>query len=108
MAQESLTCYGFRYVSVTATETVTITGLTGKVATSAVHETGAVTTDAPDTNQLVSNIRWGQRGNAGRPYAIGRWILPPHPWRPGNGKEAWKRCAKNKGKERPLLATLNL
>ncbi|NUO46227.1 MAG: family 78 glycoside hydrolase catalytic domain [Streptomyces sp.] len=61
--QDSLTFYGFRYVSVTATETVTITRLTGKVATSAVHETGAVTTDDPDINQLISNIRWGQRGN---------------------------------------------
>jgi alpha-L-rhamnosidase len=61
--QDSLTFYGFRYASVTATETVTITGLTGRVATSAIHETGAVTTDDPDTNQLISNIRWGQRGN---------------------------------------------
>ncbi|MBE8472155.1 alpha-L-rhamnosidase [Streptomyces justiciae] len=61
--QDSLTFYGFRYASVTATETVTITRLTGKVATSAVQETGTVTTDDPDTNQLISNIRWGQRGN---------------------------------------------
>ena len=61
--QDSLTFYGFRYVSVTATETVTITGLTGRVATSAIRETGTVTTDDPDTNQLISNIRWGQRGN---------------------------------------------
>lgn len=61
--QDSLTFYGFRYASVTATETVTITRLTGKVATSAVHETGTVSTDDPDTNQLISNIRWGQRGN---------------------------------------------
>lgn len=61
--QDSLTFYGFRYVSVTATETVTITGLTGKVATSAVRETGTLTTDHPDINQLASNIRWGQRGN---------------------------------------------
>ncbi|GHH26530.1 hypothetical protein GCM10018780_79860 [Streptomyces lanatus] len=61
--QDSLTFYGFRYASVTATETVTITGLTGKVATSAIHETGTLTTNDPDTNQLISNIRWGQRGN---------------------------------------------
>ncbi|MEW1775551.1 family 78 glycoside hydrolase catalytic domain [Streptomyces sp. NPDC086777] len=61
--QDSLTFYGFRYASVTATETVTITGLTGKVATSAIRETGTLTTDDPDTNQLISNIRWGQRGN---------------------------------------------
>ncbi len=61
--QDSLTFYGFRYVSVTTTDTVTLTGLTGKVATSAIRETGTVTTDDPDINQLVSNIRWGQRGN---------------------------------------------
>ncbi|MGI5193231.1 family 78 glycoside hydrolase catalytic domain [Streptomyces sp. CA-288835] len=61
--QDSLTFYGFRYVSVTATETVTITGLTGKVATSAIRETGTVTTDDPDINKLAENIRWGQRGN---------------------------------------------
>ncbi|WP_405539820.1 glycoside hydrolase family 78 protein [Streptomyces sp. NBC_00075] len=61
--QDSLTFYGFRYASVTASDTVTITGLTGKVATSAIRETGTVTTDDPDINQLASNIRWGQRGN---------------------------------------------
>ncbi|MEV4033638.1 alpha-L-rhamnosidase [Streptomyces umbrinus] len=61
--QDSLTFYGFRYVSVTTTDTVTITGLTGKVATSAIRETGTVTTDNSSVNQLISNIRWGQRGN---------------------------------------------
>jgi alpha-L-rhamnosidase len=61
--QDSLTFYGFRYVSVTATDRVTVTGLTGKVATSAIRETGTVTTDDPLTNQLADNIRWGQRGN---------------------------------------------
>ncbi|MFF7795412.1 family 78 glycoside hydrolase catalytic domain [Streptomyces sp. NPDC007991] len=61
--QDALTFYGFRYVSVTATDTVTITGLTGKVATSAIRETGTLTTDDPDINRLMSNIRWGQRGN---------------------------------------------
>ncbi|KOU78109.1 alpha-L-rhamnosidase [Streptomyces sp. MMG1533] len=61
--QDSLTFYGFRYVSVTATDTVTITGLTGKVATSAIREIGTVTTNDPDVNKLAGNIRWGQRGN---------------------------------------------
>ncbi|MFC8663219.1 family 78 glycoside hydrolase catalytic domain [Streptomyces sp. NPDC057199] len=61
--QDSLTFYGFRYVSVTATDTVTVTGLTGKVATSAIREIGTVTTNDPDINRLASNIRWGQRGN---------------------------------------------
>lgn len=61
--QDSLTFYGFRYLSVTTTGTVTLTELTGKVATSAVRDIGQVTTDDPDINQLISNVRWGQRGN---------------------------------------------
>ncbi|MET8977104.1 family 78 glycoside hydrolase catalytic domain [Streptomyces sp. NPDC004539] len=61
--QDTLTFYGFRYVSVTASDTVTITALTGKVATSAIRETGTLTTDDPDVNQLIGNVRWGQRGN---------------------------------------------
>jgi alpha-L-rhamnosidase len=61
--QDSLTFYGFRHVSVTATDTVTVTSLTGKVATSAIHDIGTVGTDDPDVNRLISNIRWGQRGN---------------------------------------------
>jgi alpha-L-rhamnosidase len=61
--QDSLTFYGFRYVSVTTTETVTLTELTGRVATSALHDIGSVTTDDTDVNQLISNVRWGQRGN---------------------------------------------
>ncbi|MFE7169303.1 family 78 glycoside hydrolase catalytic domain [Streptomyces sp. NPDC057616] len=61
--QDALTFYGFRYASVTATDTVTLSGLTGKVATSAISETGTVTTDDADVNQLISNVRWGQRGN---------------------------------------------
>ncbi len=62
--QDSLTFYGFRYVSVTASGApVTITGLTGKVATSAIRETGSVTTNDSSVNQLIGNVRWGQRGN---------------------------------------------
>ncbi|WP_030322949.1 alpha-L-rhamnosidase [Streptomyces sp. NRRL B-3229] len=61
--QDSLTFYGFRYLSVTTTETVTLTDLTGRVATSALRDIGQVTTDDPDINQLISNVRWGQRGN---------------------------------------------
>ncbi|WP_020134873.1 alpha-L-rhamnosidase [Streptomyces sp. 351MFTsu5.1] len=61
--QDSLTFYGFRYLSVTTTDTVTLTDLTGRVATSALRDIGQVTTDDPDINQLISNVRWGQRGN---------------------------------------------
>ncbi|MFE2216100.1 family 78 glycoside hydrolase catalytic domain [Streptomyces canus] len=61
--QDSLTFYGFRYVSVTTTATVTLTELTGRVATSALRDIGTVETDDADVNQLISNVRWGQRGN---------------------------------------------
>ncbi|EPD66594.1 alpha-L-rhamnosidase [Streptomyces sp. HGB0020] len=61
--QDSLTFYGFRYASVTATDTVTLTGLTGKVATSAIRETGTISTNDATVNQLISNVHWGQRGN---------------------------------------------
>ncbi|MEV0174228.1 family 78 glycoside hydrolase catalytic domain [Streptomyces sp. NPDC050803] len=61
--QDSLTFYGFRYASVTTTDTVTFTGFTGRVATSALHDIGTVTTDDAGTNQLISNVRWGQRSN---------------------------------------------
>ncbi|MEV5428116.1 family 78 glycoside hydrolase catalytic domain [Streptomyces sp. NPDC052701] len=61
--QDSLTFYGFRHVSVTTTREVTVTGLTGRVATSALRDTGSVTTDDDQVNQLIGNVRWGQRGN---------------------------------------------
>ncbi|WEO99558.1 family 78 glycoside hydrolase catalytic domain [Streptomyces sp. FXJ1.172] len=62
--QDSLTFYGFRYASVTVTGgPVTVTGLTGRVATSALRETGSVATDDDKVNQLISNVHWGQRGN---------------------------------------------
>ncbi|WP_306320278.1 MULTISPECIES: alpha-L-rhamnosidase [unclassified Streptomyces] len=64
--QDSLTFYGFRYVSVEVTTRdaeVTVSGLTGKVATSALRETGDIRTNDADINQLISNVHWGQRGN---------------------------------------------
>ncbi|MEU8971985.1 family 78 glycoside hydrolase catalytic domain [Streptomyces monashensis] len=62
--QDSLTFYGFRYASVTVTGgPVTVTGLTGRVATSALRQIGSVTTDDATVNQLISNVHWGQRGN---------------------------------------------
>ncbi|WBO61859.1 alpha-L-rhamnosidase [Streptomyces camelliae] len=62
--QDSLTFYGFRYASVTVTGgPVTVTDLTGRVATSALREIGSVTTDDDKVNQLISNVHWGQRGN---------------------------------------------
>ncbi|MFC7886203.1 family 78 glycoside hydrolase catalytic domain [Streptomyces sp. NPDC057376] len=61
--QDSLTYYGFRYVSVTTSKEITLTGFTGRVATSALRDTGHLTTDDDKVNRLFSNVRWGQRGN---------------------------------------------
>ncbi|MZD04885.1 family 78 glycoside hydrolase catalytic domain, partial [Streptomyces sp. SID5785] len=64
--QDSLTFYGFRYVSVEVTTPgaeVTVSGVTGRVGTSAIRDIGEVTTDDDKVNQLISNVRWGQRGN---------------------------------------------
>ncbi|MGD6765300.1 family 78 glycoside hydrolase catalytic domain [Streptomyces sp. BH097] len=64
--EDTLTFYGFRYVSVAVTTKdaeVTVSGLTGRVATSAIRETGSVRTNDEDVNQLISNVHWGQRGN---------------------------------------------
>ena len=59
----SFTFYGFRYVEITATETVTIHMLRGQVVTSVDEDTGWITTSDADVNQLISNIRWGQYSN---------------------------------------------
>ena len=64
--QDSLSFYGFRYASVsvaTPGAEVTISDFTGRVATSAIRDTGRITTNDPLVNQLFSNTRWGQRGN---------------------------------------------
>ncbi|MCQ4211803.1 alpha-L-rhamnosidase [Streptomyces longispororuber] len=64
--QDALTFYGFRYVSVEVTTPgaeVTVSGLTGRVGTSAIRDIGDVSTDNDAVNQLISNVRWGQRGN---------------------------------------------
>ncbi|MER7559024.1 family 78 glycoside hydrolase catalytic domain [Nocardioides sp. NPDC126508] len=64
--RDSQSFYGFRYVQVrvlTPGASVTIHDVTGRVATSALRETGDIETDDPLINQLFSNVRWGQRGN---------------------------------------------
>ncbi|MYW69694.1 family 78 glycoside hydrolase catalytic domain [Streptomyces sp. SID8379] len=64
--QDSLAFYGFRYVSVEVTTPdteVTFSGLVGKVGTSSLTDTGSLSTNDDDINQLISNVRWGQRGN---------------------------------------------
>lgn len=64
--QDSLSFYGFRYVEVkvlTPGASVSVEDVTGKVASSALRDTGSLETNDSQINQLISNIRWGQRGN---------------------------------------------
>lgn len=42
---------------------VEVQNITGNVATSAVDVTGTLETSNKDINQLISNIKWWQRGN---------------------------------------------
>lgn len=57
------TFYGFRYMEITASEDLTLLSVQADVMGSALPETGTLSTSHPLVNQLISNIRWGQRGN---------------------------------------------
>lgn len=59
----STTFYGFRYCTVTATEDVEISKLEACPISSSHEDTGDITTSSNILNQLISNVRWGQRGN---------------------------------------------
>jgi hypothetical protein len=59
----SFTFYGFRYIEITATETVTFHALSAQVVTSVEQDIGYIETDNENINQLFSNIRWGQYSN---------------------------------------------
>lgn len=63
--QPTFTFHGFRYVEVTLAEgeSVTIRKLTGKVAMTALPETGQIETSHRDVNRLFQNVLWGHRGN---------------------------------------------
>lgn len=57
------TFYGFQYVEITASDDVLLTDITAETVTSRMDERSTLTTSHPDVNQLISNIRWGQRSN---------------------------------------------
>ena len=59
----SFSFYGFRYIEITATETVTFHSVDGQVVTSVEQDAGFIETSDKDVNQLISNIRWGQYSN---------------------------------------------
>jgi len=59
------TFFGYRYVSITATDEVTIRSIRSVPISSIVKdiETGFITTGNEDVNRLISNTVWGQRSN---------------------------------------------
>jgi alpha-L-rhamnosidase len=58
------TLHGFRYLEVTGLDReVAVEHVTAQVLSSATPAAGTIETSSADVNQLISNIRWGQRGN---------------------------------------------
>ena len=59
----AFTYHGFRYIELTATDTVTVHRISGQVVTSVEKETGFLETSDKDVNKLLSNILWGMYSN---------------------------------------------
>ena len=59
------TFYGYRFVSITATDEVTIRSIKSVPVSSITKEleTGTIVTGSEDINKLISNTVWGQRSN---------------------------------------------
>ncbi|MBR5395549.1 MAG: family 78 glycoside hydrolase catalytic domain [Bacteroidaceae bacterium] len=59
------TFFGYRFVSITATDEVTIRSIKSVPVTSIAKEleTGTIETGSADINKLISNTVWGQRSN---------------------------------------------
>ncbi len=57
------TFYGFRYVDITADETITLHAVRGEVLTSEMPELGSVTTDHALLDRFIENVSWGRRSN---------------------------------------------
>jgi alpha-L-rhamnosidase len=58
------TFHGFRYAQITGYPgELTADNIRGIVVGSDTPDTGSIVTSNADVNQLISNIRWGQRGN---------------------------------------------
>jgi alpha-L-rhamnosidase len=62
--QPKFTQHGFRYIEISGVATPPATSdVQGVVLSSDLRDTGDLQTASPLLNKLVSNIRWGQRGN---------------------------------------------
>ncbi len=57
------TFYGFRYIDITASETIEIHEVRGEVLTSDMTECGSLTTDHALLNRFIQNVSWGRRSN---------------------------------------------
>jgi len=57
------TFFGFRYVSMTASEDITVINLKGQVVGSDIPEYATFECSDENVNQLYNNIRWSARGN---------------------------------------------
>ncbi len=57
------TFYGYRYVKVTGVSNLKAEDFTGLALYSDVAYTGHITTGHKLVNQLISNVRWGMKGN---------------------------------------------
>lgn len=55
--------FGFRYISITATEDVEILNIKACVIGNTSAECGTITTDNEKLNRLIENIKWSQRNN---------------------------------------------
>lgn len=61
--QPVFTYYGFRYLSVTATEDIVLHEIKGKFIGNSALDTGEIATDNEMLNRLYENVRWTQRNN---------------------------------------------
>ena len=59
----SLFYTGFRYLSLTATEDISVYGIKGLFIGNAAPESGSLETDSDDIKRLYENVRWSQRNN---------------------------------------------
>ena len=57
------TFYGFRYLQISADAEIEVLSAEAQVMGNINREVGELTTSNAEINQLLSNIRWGQRGN---------------------------------------------
>lgn len=61
--QPAMSYFGYQYVQIMASDTITVYGLTSKALSSVTKQTGTITTNNEHVNQLFSNVIHGQLSN---------------------------------------------